>query len=97
MEQNHKGTWCMVDSNLFCQEGFCSECEINHARKNRERIKQGYCNEFYDQQAHILRSWTGKEPPAGLVLGDIQFHDTAIARGGFKDIGSSEGRLGLTR
>ena len=25
---NHKGTWCWVKKDLFCQEGNCSECEV---------------------------------------------------------------------
>lgn len=25
---NHKGEWCWVNPNIFCQEGFCVECQI---------------------------------------------------------------------
>ncbi|MBA7466758.1 hypothetical protein ES707_01948 [subsurface metagenome] len=25
---NHKGTWCCVNPRIFCQEGFCSSCQI---------------------------------------------------------------------
>lgn len=28
---NHKGKFCIVDNKTFCQEGFCSECEIAHS------------------------------------------------------------------
>jgi len=28
LEENHKGTWCEIDPNNFCQEGYCSNCEI---------------------------------------------------------------------
>jgi hypothetical protein len=26
--KNRKGTWCIYDLNKFCQEGYCSNCEI---------------------------------------------------------------------
>jgi len=26
--QNYKGNWCPWRPNLFCQEGFCEECEV---------------------------------------------------------------------
>lgn len=25
---NHKGTWCIYNSNIFCQESYCSGCFI---------------------------------------------------------------------
>lgn len=28
MQTNHKGTWCMVQEDLFCQEGYCPGCLI---------------------------------------------------------------------
>jgi len=28
LEENHKGTWCQINPNIFCQEGYCSNCGI---------------------------------------------------------------------
>lgn len=28
MLKNHKGEFCWINPNLFCQEGYCSNCEI---------------------------------------------------------------------
>ena len=50
MMYNHKGGWCCVKPSVFCQEGWCSECQIyqewgsgdednkqaGEARRNRE-------------------------------------------------------------
>lgn len=27
--QNHKGDWCIFNSKVFCQEGFCKNCNSN--------------------------------------------------------------------
>ena len=34
--ENHKGTWCPYKS-LFCQEGYCSECEIYQRLKQEKK------------------------------------------------------------
>jgi|GEM_PF-4598688 len=26
--ENHKGEWCVIKRGIFCQEGYCSECQI---------------------------------------------------------------------
>ena len=28
MESNHKGSVCIVDHGILCQEGWCSECDL---------------------------------------------------------------------
>jgi len=33
----HKGKTCVIESRIFCQEGYCSECEI--ARKADEVLR----------------------------------------------------------
>ncbi len=25
---NHKGTWCWIEQDLFCEPGFCSRCQV---------------------------------------------------------------------
>jgi len=30
---NHKGQFCWVRTNLFCQEGICKDCQIYHDEK----------------------------------------------------------------
>lgn len=32
MLKNHKGEWCWINPNIFCQEGYCSGCEIYQKR-----------------------------------------------------------------
>lgn len=45
---------------------------IEEARLNRERVKEGYCNTFYDQQANIEAQWAyGALPPRSLVIGAL--------------------------
>lgn len=29
IEVNHKGSWCPVKTDLFCQEGYCSGCAVS--------------------------------------------------------------------
>ncbi len=45
--------------------------ELESARLSRERVKAGYYNEFYDQQAKCLAQWTREKPPEGLIIGDL--------------------------
>ena len=55
--------------NLMCDDLEC-------ARLNRERIKAGVTNRYYDEQAHILAQWQWCEPPpADLVLGELPIVD----------------------
>jgi len=39
MLKNHKGEWCQVNPNIFCQEGYCSNCEVyrRSLKKDRDR------------------------------------------------------------
>jgi len=44
--ESNKGRWCKLKPSLFCQEGYCLECEIckNHYEMSRQqvnRIKKG--------------------------------------------------------
>ena len=32
MNDNHKGQPCIVKPNLLCQEGYCSECEVDKVK-----------------------------------------------------------------
>ena len=46
--------------------------DLEQARLNRERVKEGYCNAFYDKQANILAQWSfGSKPPSSLILGGL--------------------------
>ena len=46
--------------------------ELEQARLNRERVKQGYGNEFYANQACICAQWhLGDLPPRELILGAL--------------------------
>ena len=46
--------------------------DLERARLNRERVKEGYCNEYYDQQARICAQWhSGERPPCNLMLGNL--------------------------
>ena len=44
--------------------------DLAAARRSREAQARA-SNEFYDEQAHILAQWIGKEPPADLILGAL--------------------------
>ena len=35
---SHKGRWCVIVPEIFCQEGYCSECQI--CKDNSERTNQ---------------------------------------------------------
>lgn len=50
--------------NLMCDDQ-------DKARLNRERVKQGVGNDYYDQQARCLAQWTEDKPPENLVLGEL--------------------------
>jgi len=46
--------------------------DLEQARLNRERVKQGYGNEFYDNQSSCLAQWhLGDLPPKELILGSL--------------------------
>lgn len=38
---NHKGTWCWMDRNVFCQEGWCKDCIVydNYIKSFKEVVK----------------------------------------------------------
>ncbi len=46
---------------------------LDNARDNRERVREGYCNQFYNEQARCLAQWTDKKPPENLVLGELPY------------------------
>ena len=49
-----------------------NQTELLKAQQNRERVKDGYCNEFYDRQQRLCMLWTiGGKPPKELVLGEL--------------------------
>ena len=29
MNDNHKGSWCIYNEEIFCQEGYCGGCNLN--------------------------------------------------------------------
>lgn len=46
--------------------------DLDSAKLNRERIKRGETNLFYEGQAHILAQWhDGDEPPCSLIFGTL--------------------------
>ena len=48
--------------------------EADKASQNRLRVKEGYCNEFYDHQKHMCYGWEiGTPPPLGLILGELPY------------------------
>ena len=50
--------------------------DLDNARLNRERIKRGVTNQYYDEQANILAQWLWCEPPpADLVIGELPVID----------------------
>jgi len=36
--ENHKGEWCVINPNIFCQEGYCSECQIYKDHLNASEL-----------------------------------------------------------
>ena len=50
----------------------CEDPEL--AQLNRDRIKQGETNQYYNQQAHAVAQWQLGEPaPGGVVLGELPY------------------------
>ncbi len=48
--------------------------ELETARLNRERVKSGETNAYYDQQRNIAEGWAyGTKPPEGLRLGELPY------------------------
>ena len=37
LTQSHKGQWCWVRNNVFCQEGFCLNCQIYRELKAKRK------------------------------------------------------------
>lgn len=50
MLTNHKGTWCIYHPEIFCQEGYCSECEL---AKDKEINYNGGNMEYLERLAQI--------------------------------------------
>ena len=48
--------------------------EREQAKLNRARIKEGYGNEFYDQQAHAVAQWgLGETKPREVIIGELPY------------------------
>ena len=55
----------MLENRTMCED-------LVAAKTNRERVKQGYCNAFYAQQAHAVAQWQlGERPPESVILGSL--------------------------
>ncbi len=39
MLKNHKGEFCWINPNLFCQEGYCSNCETYRRSLKNDRVR----------------------------------------------------------
>ncbi len=53
--------------NLMCDN-------LDHARLNRKRIKQGETNQFYTEQAHAVAQWQlGETAPESVILGELPY------------------------
>ena len=54
---------------------FDAMCEdLERAKLNRERVKQGYGNVFYAQQARAIAQWQwGETPPDSIIFGELPF------------------------
>lgn len=52
--------------------GLMDQLELEKAKCNRERVKQGYGNQFYAQQAAAIAQWQFGEPkPESVILGEL--------------------------
>ena len=48
--------------------------DLDAARRNRERVEQGYGNAFYHEQAHAVAQWTpGEAKPESVILGELPY------------------------
>jgi hypothetical protein len=45
---NNKGSWCKYRKDLFCQEGYCEDCEIN--KKKKEEPNKSKSSQPLDSQ-----------------------------------------------
>ena len=46
------------------------------AQKNRERVKTGYGNRYYEQQAHAVAQWgLEQSKPESVMLGELPVLD----------------------
>ena len=46
--------------------------DLDNAKANRARVKEGFGNAFYDQQANAVAQWQlGELPPESVVLGSL--------------------------
>jgi len=48
--------------------------DLDAARRNRERVSQGYGNAFYYEQAHAVAQWSLEgEKPESVILGELPY------------------------
>ncbi len=48
--------------------------ELEQARLNRERVKQGIGNQFYQEQANAVAQWGFGEPkPESVIVGELPY------------------------
>lgn len=48
--------------------------DLDAAQRNRERVKQGYGNRFYNEQAHAVAQWAlGDKKPESVILGELPY------------------------
>jgi len=48
--------------------------DLDKAKRNRERVKQGYGNQFYNRQAYAVAQWQfGEFPPKSIILGELPY------------------------
>jgi len=69
MPTNHKGEWCPYNVNIFCQEGYCSECNIakdNEIGYNGGNMIKGICK-AKDLIKEITKAWVFYEHGIGEV------------------------------
>ena len=51
------------------------------AEENRERVRAGYGNAYYDQQAAAVAQWTvGKSKPDAVIIGELPYHSLRAKR-----------------
>lgn len=50
--------------NLLCED-------YRKAKLNRQRVRGGYCNRYYEAQARAERYWKEGLPPSKLRIGEL--------------------------
>lgn len=59
----------MNENPLMCEN-------LKLAKKNRERVRNDYCGEFYAQQTRAVAQWgLGEKKPDSVILGELPYVD----------------------